>query len=54
MEPLKMARGTGLAPKLGQMGPNIMADGSMIRNMELESTDGPMGLFTKVVLKMAN
>jgi hypothetical protein len=35
------------------MGLNMMADGSRIRNMEWESTDLPMGIFSKACLKMA-
>jgi hypothetical protein len=53
-ETFKMGRRTGLAPKLGLMGPNTTADGSRIRNMEWESKNGPMGLFTKAASQMTN
>jgi hypothetical protein len=51
-ETIKMARGMGLAPSLGLMGPNTTADGSRIRNMEWESSDGLMGLFIKATWQM--
>jgi hypothetical protein len=34
------------------MGANMTADGSRIRSMEWESTDGLMGLFTKEAMQM--
>jgi hypothetical protein len=48
-----MARRTDLARTLVLVGPNTTADGSRIRCMEWESTDGLMGLFIKEVLQMA-
>ena len=45
-ETFKMVYVTGMAPPLGLMGPNMTADGSRIRCMEWESSDGLMGPFT--------
>jgi hypothetical protein len=47
-----MARRTDLARTLGLVGPNTTADGSRIRCMEWESTDGLMGLFIKEAMQM--
>jgi hypothetical protein len=52
-ETFKMARGTGLAPSLGLMRANMTAIGSKIRNMEWESTDLPMAIFSKEPMQMA-
>ena len=49
---IKMALRTGLANTLGMMGKYMMAPGSRIRCMELESLDAPMGRFTKEALQI--
>jgi hypothetical protein len=51
---IKMAGRTGLAPTLGLAGTNTTADGSRIRCMEWESTNGTMGAFTKAAFQIAN
>ena len=38
-ETLKMARGTGMAPQFIRMGSSILAVGTMIKFMELESSE---------------
>jgi hypothetical protein len=53
-ETFKMALGTALASTLGLMGTNTTADGSRVIEMEWESSNGPMGIFTKAAFQIAN
>ena len=52
-ETIKMARRTDQASTLGLPGANMMAAGKIICSMEQQSTDGPMGIFTKEAGKKA-
>ena len=53
-ETFKMALGTALASTLGLMGTNTTADGSRVIEMEWESSNGPMGIFTKAAFQITN